>query len=546
MTPTGTTQSSERGRRYLQLIVVLAVLGVAIVLTLRTTHAPEPRPPFGDAEFSVDRAMAIVRIIATEPHPLGSAANTRVREYLVDSLRMLGMTPEVQTGEVQRRSGELKSVHNIISRLPGKSGAGKRAVMLAAHYDSVDAGPGAADDGAGVAALLETARALRAGPPLERDAILMITDGEEKGLLGARGFFERPEALEWKKQIGVVMNFEARGTAGPSIMFETAPHNLAFIRHFADVAPYPNANSLSYDVYRLLPNDTDFTVFRRAGLKGLNFAFIGNYFYYHTMNDSLANLDKDSLYHHGSAALAMTRHFGNLSDAEMSEVLADDQPDAVYFNLSSALLVRYSATWIWPLAVLQLLLTGSALVVGFKRGLVSARGVGGAGVRLLLALIVTHVAVYGMMRLFHPARTPGAFNLQLMSVAALSVMITLMMALEFRRIVRVSDLAAVGLILFSVLSIPVNLYLPGGSFLMLWPALFATGGFWAAGYFRARSWSFLGLCILAVLPTVWLLVPLDLLVFTALRLEAAPLLCSLLVITVWMVIGTVGVAILRR
>lgn len=537
---------NERGRLYLQLIVVLVVLGAATVLSLRMTHAPLPQPPVGDADFSVHGALGIVNAIATEPHPASSPANTKVRDYLLDHLQLLGMSPEVQAADVQRRSGERQTVHNIIARLPGKNGAGRRAVMLAAHYDSVDAGPGAADDGAGVAAMLETARALRAGPPLDRDVILMITDGEEKGLLGARGFFERPEALEWKKQIGVVMNFEARGTTGPSVMFETAPHNLSFIRHFAAAAPYPNANSLSYDVYRLLPNDTDFTVFRRAGLRGLNFAFIGNYFYYHTKNDSLANLDAGSLYHHGTAALAMTRHFASLSDAEMAELLADDQPDAVYFNVWPTLLVRYSAKWIWPLAVLQLLLTGWALVLRFKRRLISGRGLAGAGVRLMLALLVTPVAVFGLMRIFHPARTPEAFNLQLLCVAALSAVITLMMALEFRRTVRAGDLAATGLILFSLLSIPINIYLPGGSFIMLWPVLFATGGFWAAGYLKGGSWGLLGICILAVLPTIWVLAPLDSMVFTALRLEAAPFLCGLLVITVWMVMGVVGVGISKR
>ncbi len=546
MTITGITKSSERGRRYVQFIVVLAVLGVATVLALRMTHAPDPVSPAGGGDFSVDGAMAIVGAMATEPHPAGSAANAKVGDYLVDHLRLLGMSPEVQTADVLRRSGDRQTVHNIIARLPGKNGAGKRAVMLAAHFDSVDAGPGAADDGAGVAALLETARALRAGAPLDRDVILMITDGEEKGLLGARGFFERPAASEWKQRIGVVMNFEARGTAGPSVMFETAPHNLALIRHFAAAAPYPNANSLSYDVYRLLPNDTDFTVFRRAGLKGLNFAFIGNYFYSHTKNDSLANLDRGSLYHHGSSALAMTRHFASLKDAEMNEVLADDQPDAVYFNIWPTLLVRYSAKWIWPLAVLQLLLTGWVLRLGFKRGYISGRGVAGAGVRLILALVVTPVAVYGLMRLFHPARTPEAFNLQLQSVAALSAVITLMMALEFRRSVRVDDLAATGLILFSLLSIPINIYLPGGSFIMLWPVLFATGGFWVAGYLKGGSWGLLGVCLLAVLPTIFVLVPLDSMVFTALRLEAAPFLCCLVVMTVWMVVGMIAVGLLKR
>jgi hypothetical protein len=342
------------------------------------------------------------------------------------------------------------------------------------------------------------------------------------------------------------MNFEARGTAGPSVMFETAPHNLSFIRHFAAATPYPNANSLSYDVYRLLPNDTDFTVFRHAGLKGLNFAFIGNYFYYHTKNDSLANLDPASLYHHGSNALSLARHFANLSDEDMKALLADDQPNAVYFNLWPTLLARYSTAFIWPLTILQLLLTAWAITHAFRRGFITARGVAGAAARLLLALVATPAAVYGLMHLFHPPSAPEAFNLQLIAIAAVATVITLTMALTFRSVVGASDLAAVGLILFSALSIPINIYLPGGSFLTLWPALFATAGFWATSHLRARTWQRSAVALPALLPTIGLLVPLNFMVFVALRIQAAPELCVLIVITVWMVIGIIGVGFSRR
>ena len=324
---------------------------------------------------------------------------------------------------------------------------------------------------------------LCASPQLDREVILLITDGEEKGLLGARGLFEGPQGGAWQQRIGVVMNFEARGTCGPSIMFETAPHNLSFIRHFAAATPNPMANSLSYDVYRLLPNNTDFTVFRMAGLKGLNFGFIGNYFYYHTPKDSLENLNAASLYHHGSAALALTRHFANLSDADLEGLLADDQPDAVYFNISPTVLVRYSAKWIWPLTLLQLLLTamrwcGRSVERHWGAGLGGRGGTAAAGDGGY-----TRGGVWNDQAL-PIVRTLAAFNLQLGAVAALSTLITLSLALECRRVVRVMDLAAAGLILFSLFSMAIDWFVPGGSFLTTWPAIFATAGFAAAGHFK--------------------------------------------------------------
>jgi len=47
-------------------------------------------------------------------------------------------------------------------------------------------GPGAADDGAAVAAVLETVRALRTQAPLRNDLVVLLIDGEENGLLGAQ------------------------------------------------------------------------------------------------------------------------------------------------------------------------------------------------------------------------------------------------------------------------------------------------------------------------------------------------------------------------
>src|SRR5260221_7377110 len=160
--------------------VVLVSLGIAVTFALRMTRAPEPPLPRSLADFSVEHAITHVRAMAVEPHPTGSAANERVREYLMEQLDRLNMRPRVQTATVARYDGELRTVHNIIARLSAAPsadlGAGP-AIMLVAHYDSVAHGPGAADDSAAVAALLETFRALRAGPPLRQDVVLLITDG---------------------------------------------------------------------------------------------------------------------------------------------------------------------------------------------------------------------------------------------------------------------------------------------------------------------------------------------------------------------------------
>jgi len=114
--------------------------------------------------------------------------------------------------------------------------------MLCAHYDSVSTSPGVADNASGVAVVLEALRALMCGPLLDRDVVALLDDGEEDGSLGAVTFVkEHP----WAKEVGVVINLDARGNSGPSIMFETSDGNGWLIRQYSQAVPHPLATSLS-------------------------------------------------------------------------------------------------------------------------------------------------------------------------------------------------------------------------------------------------------------------------------------------------------------
>jgi hypothetical protein len=244
------------------------------------------------------------------PHPMGSEANRAVRQRLLDELRGLGLEVEVQTAEVDR----LGTCHNLLARWPTDAIRESRPLVLASHYDSVPAGPGAADAGSCVAALLETVRALKQGPPPTRPFYVLLTDGEELGLVGARAFV-RDHPLG--RRDAIVLNFDARGTSGASIMYETHAGNLPLIRHVARHFPQPAlCGSAFVTIYRMLPNDTDFTVFQRAGWQGMNFAFIGSPHRYHTPQDRIEHLSLRSLQHHGDNALSMARA---LMDADVPQ-----------------------------------------------------------------------------------------------------------------------------------------------------------------------------------------------------------------------------------
>ncbi len=362
------------------LALLLAV--TAGMLQLATPAvAPLTAPP---TVFSAARAMQHLAMIAREPHPIGSPANVRVRDYLVAQLQALQLDPQVQTAvAVQERYGlQAGTVHNVVAQIPGtQPGA---AIMLAAHYDSVSTSPGASDDGAAVAAMLETARALTAGAPLQHDVILLFTDGEEAGMLGARAFVDEHP---WAKEVALTLNFEARGSRGPAVMFETNAGNRAVIREFAQAAPYPVAYSFVSTIFGQMPNGTDLMVFKELPTQALNFGYLFDWPAYHSRRDSLDTIDPRSLQHHGSHMLALTQQYGNHPLIEASD------GDAVFFTLWPGVLVHYAETWALPLAVAGAFFFVSTLVIGLRRTALTARGLAGSFFAFLLSVALSLVAV---------------------------------------------------------------------------------------------------------------------------------------------------------
>jgi hypothetical protein len=363
-------------------------LPAAIVFWIAISCIPFPRPDplpatAAPRDFSAARALNQVRAISQAPHPAGSVEQRRVRDYLVAELTRLGTAPEVETGFAAIAFGKFHAegnVENIVARLPGS--ANTRPVMLAAHYDSVTRGPGASDDASGVAVVLETLRALRAGPTLRNDLIFLITDGEETGLLGAQVFMrDHP----WRNQPGIVLNFEARGTAGNALMFETSAGNEWLIRDLQAAVPQADATSFAYEIYRRMPNNTDLTIFKRGGLAGMNFAFIEHPEFYHTAQDTAANLDRRSLQEQGRYALSLARRFGT------EDLGQRHGGDAVYFPTPITSLIVYPASWVKPVAWLALAGLAAAFVLGWKRG---ARGRWMAGLLATVSILQLPLAAW--------------------------------------------------------------------------------------------------------------------------------------------------------
>lgn len=341
-----TRDYSRRPMRAVRLPAALLALLALAALSAWRSAPPTPRGADApETEFSAARAVEVLeRLLADEaPRTPGSAAHAAFRERLLAEVRRLGLKPETDEGFACAPHGSCARLVNVLAELPG-TGPGP-AVLLTAHTDSVGAGPGASDDASGVAVLLEAARALLAAPR-RNPVLLLFDDGEEDGLLGAELFVRSSRA----RTIGAVVNLEARGTSGPSLLFETSAENAWLVRRAVSRLPRPVTSSLFAFVYDRLPNDTDLTVYKREGLAGLNLAFLGSAARYHTREDSLANLSRASLQHHGENALALVRA---LAETDLRE---PPSGRAVFFSVAGAFVVAWPREAAPAVALLALLL----------------------------------------------------------------------------------------------------------------------------------------------------------------------------------------------
>lgn len=295
------------------LVVALLMLGFAVKGAL--IAPPSPPRSVAPGQFDTSRAIGrLQRILGDQrPHPVDSAADDAVRSRLIAELRAIGLQPQVHeavdcSAFPRTRVVSCSRVRNVVATIPGRTAG--RHLLLDAHYDSTPTGPGAADDGLGVATLLEIGSILRAAPP-PRPVTLLFNEGEEFGLNGSAAFV-RTDPLA--REVDSLINIDARGVSGPALMFETSDPNGAALSIYARAARRPFANSLSTDFSRLIPNSTDVVEFKPAHWTLLNFAILGNETRYHSPGDTVAALDHASLYHVGSEVLALTRAMAAAAD----------------------------------------------------------------------------------------------------------------------------------------------------------------------------------------------------------------------------------------
>src|ERR1700678_1028662 len=511
--------------------LIFAGIGAVVILagTLAAYRTPAPlRKDAAPGLFSAERASEILKELVGDgvPHPMGSAADSQVRGLIVKRLTALGYTTELQTGLSCNDFGACGTPTNMVATRGELTG--KDAVMLAAHYDSVPAGPGASDDGVGVANLLEIARVLTVTPPPRHPIVLLVTDGEEAGLLGA-SLFTRDHPLA--KRIWAAVNMDTRGVSGPSLMFETGTANAWLMRLYGRSTLEPITNSLCYVIYKTLPNNTDFTIFKAAAYQGFNLAFIGDVAYYHTPLDSFENASPTTMQHQGANALGALLALANASD------LTPPAADSLFFDVLARWVLVWPIGFVLPaaLAALALLLAAAGLLI--RKGDMSLAHAGygflGALAHVLLggALAVGVLALLRFLGRLPPIQGPSwiAYPLAMhIGFATLSLLTTTAIAAWFGRRAGFWGSWFGASMLVALLSLAIALIIPAAGYVDLLAALAAALGFvpsaWALRQGRRPSQGAADFAVLFPgLIALSLLMPLLLLLYPALGAPAWPI-----------------------
>ena len=375
-----------------------AVAAVLLIFTSAgSTACRRPAAPFSERN-----ARAHVEMLAGTigSRPVGSVANARARSYIVDQLRQFGLEVRVQEADGRRAElGRTARVSNIIAE---SAGSRREAVALVAHYDSAPEAPGATDDALGVSVAIEAARVMAARTSRQWSLMVLLTDGEEAGLMGAAALATERAVID---RVHTYLNLESIGSSGPAHLFETGPGNDWLTARWARSAPHPRGGSYGIEIYRRLPNDTDFSILKQYQIPGLNFAPVGDSYAYHTARDTPERLSSQTIREFGENVVAL------LEALNGTDITQRSSRDATYFDLGGITAISFGPAMAWLFAIASLLLGGVAalkVVVaavrmeGSRRWLLTVLWTGFGAALVTLTLIGVTWALRASREVYHP------------------------------------------------------------------------------------------------------------------------------------------------
>lgn len=465
--------------------------------------------------------MNHIEVMASERHPMGTSANRKVKNYILDEFSKLGIPTEMFIGHSTRKRGDnqirIGRTENIIATIKGKSDG--KAVMVVGHYDSVLGSAGAADDVHSVACMLEIAKTLKQEQH-DNDIIFLVTDGEEKGLVGAKAFTEEKDV----SHIGVLLNYEARGNSGSSLSFEWSEGNAWLVSQVKKVAVRPMANSMSFEIYKNLPNDTDFTFFKKAGINGINHAFIDGFSYYHNPADTPENINQESVQHTGTNMLALTKHFAN------TDLSVTKTHNATFFNLLGLMIV-YPSSWDIFILILAMLFIVFLLVQSFRNEMISVKSLALTFVMILLSAVISIALSIGLGQLllsFYPQYDifyVGQFynhKCYLVTCIGISILICSLFLRGTLQKSKLNSFKTAALLFMALLTIAFYIFIPTATYFMLYPTIALSIYYLASSLNKVDNGNILIAFLSSIIPfALWL--PTTILLFLAFSLKGLPL-----------------------
>ncbi len=458
-------------------------IAIIIIITSILWSLSDTSPSNNDIEklkketlFSIDNALHHLKNISQKPHFTGSSEHKEVQQYIVNELARIGLKPTIKRQVAYNKKWKAATTtENIVTKIKGRSK--KNALLLLTHYDShPHSSKGASDAGSGVVTILEGIRAfLSKNKEFNNDIIIVFTDAEELGLLGAQSFVDNHP---WASQIKLILNFEARGSGGSSIMLmETNGKNKKLFEEFRKAnVNFPISNSLLYSIYKILPNDTDLTVFREhKDINGFNFAFIGDHFDYHTEQDSYERLDRKSLIHQADYLMNSLNYFAN---SDISNLNSDE--DLIFVNFPFIKMISYSYKWIFPLLLFSIFLFAIAYFLGVRKQIISIHNSVFGLVPFLISLLASSgisFLLWQLLLFIHPGYTDMlhgfTYNgyIYMCAFTALTLWV-LYKVYSYFTYIKPTDLFIAPITFGILLNVLVTSYLPGATFLII-PVLIA-------------------------------------------------------------------------
>ena len=507
-----------------------------------------------EKDFSSDRALNYLKEVAKEPHPIGSPANKKVKDYIVKHFQNIDVPVEIQSKPVkdidEKYAAEIgaENVENIIAKIQGTSGD-DNAVLLTAHYDSAPEIPGAADDGYGVVTIMETARALKQMPAPKNTIYFVLTDGEEEGTLGATALLDRTDILD---QVRAMINFEARGNTGVPILFETSSNDLKLMQLYKEIVPYPVAYSFASEMYKKMPNYTDFDELKKTKKLGYNFANMGGLEAYHAAIDRVENSDEETIRHFGDYALPLVKKY-MMMDAKEFQAIEESNGNAIYFPLMKKTLIVYSEKLVTPLMIVLLVLTVVIFFFSFKKQVTQIKGFALSLLAMIGSLVSIFIFYFLLIRLLSIVVNIeidedglimfGTYDpLILTLMVLLAIVFCFFFAKWISKKCGPANFAMSTQVLWIVLAVITSLTFKGISYaftipaitclLLILPIIFKVN--WAKGkyhYVAVTGWT---------VPSILLLSPIMYLIYVAKTISIAPVIAILMAIVTFPIVAIVN------